>query len=313
MTQERLLPLEDNRISRFILRVYEPTIKWVLNNKMLFLVIPISIVIVGFSIWLGFDTVFSPIRGSFSKIGLPIHRTRPWVYLKHKFPGIGREFMPPLDEGSFLYMPSLLPAASLTQVMEVMQKQDILMKQIPEVELVVGKLGRAESALDPAPLGMIETVVNLKSKSKWRMVPRKRWYSNLWVPRFVKSFLSWFWPDERRITKNEILEDLREKTDITGVAPTWLQPIQTRVVMLQSGLRAMMGAKIFGDDLKEIERVGLELEQIIKQVPGAVDVLADRIVGKPYIEFNINRQAVARYGVMLQDVQDVIETAIGGG
>ncbi len=105
---------------------------------------------------------------------------------------------------------------------------------------------------------------------------------------------------------------MQERTAITGVAPTWLQPIQTRVVMLQSGLRAMMGAKIFGDDLREIEQLGLLLEQIIKEVPGATDVIADRIVGKPYIEFNINRQAVARYGVNLQDVQDVIETAIGG-
>ncbi len=312
MTQERLQPLENSRISRFILRVYEPTLKWVLEHKLQFLALPVGIVIIGFSIWLGFDTVFSPLRVSFNKIGLPIQQTQPWVYLKHKFPGIGREFMPALDEGSFLYMPSLLPAASLTQVMEVMQKQDVLMKQVPEVESVVGKLGRAESALDPAPIGMIETVVMLKPKSEWRMIPTERWYSDLWLPEFARNFLGILWPEERQITKNEILEDLRKNTDITGVAPTWLQPIQTRVVMLQSGLRAMMGAKIFGDDLKEIERVGLELEQIIKQVPGAVDVLADRIVGKPYIEFNINRQAAARYGVKLQDVQDVIETAIGG-
>jgi Cu(I)/Ag(I) efflux system membrane protein CusA/SilA len=312
MTQEHLMPLEDNRVSRFILHVYEPVLSWILQHKLLFISLPLAITIFGFSIWLGFDTAFSPLRIGFDKIGLPIHRTRPWVYLKHKLPGIGREFMPALDEGSFLYMPSLLPAASLTQVMEVLKKQDILMKQIPEVDLVVGKLGRAESALDPAPVGMIETVVSLKPKDQWRMIPIKRWYSDLWLPKFVKRFLGLFWPEKRRITKNEILEELRKNTDITGVAPTWLQPIQTRVVMLQSGLRAMMGAKIFGDDLKKIERVGLELEQIIKQVPGAVDVLADRIVGKPYIEFNINRQAVARYGVRLQDVQDVIETAIGG-
>ncbi len=312
MTQERLLPLEDNRISRFIVRAYEPMIIWVLEHKMLFLALPISIVIAGFSIWLGFDTVFSPLRASFNTIGLPIQQTQPWVYLKHKFPGIGREFMPALDEGSFLYMPSLLPAASLTEVIEVVKKQDILMKQIPEVDMVVGKLGRADTALDPAPVGMIETVVNLKPKDQWRMIPVERWYGDLWLPGFVKNFLGVFWPEERRITKNEILEELRKNTDITGVAPTWLQPIQTRVVMLQSGLRAMMGAKIFGADLKEIERIGLEMEQLIKQVPGAVDVLADRIVGKPYIEFNINREAVARYGVRLEDVQDVIETAIGG-
>jgi Cu(I)/Ag(I) efflux system membrane protein CusA/SilA len=209
-------------------------------------------------------------------------------------------------------MPSFLPAASLTEVMAGLKKQDILMKQVPEVDMVVGKLGRAETALDPAPTAMIETIVNLKPKDQWRRVTVERWYSNWYIPQWTKSILGLIWSEERTITKNEILEELRKATDMPGAAPTWLQPIQTRVIMLQSGLRAMMGAKIFGADLKEIERVGLQLESIIKQVPGAVDVIADRIVGKPYIEFKINREAIARYGVNLSDVQDVIEVAIGG-
>ncbi|MCP4312327.1 MAG: efflux RND transporter permease subunit, partial [Bacteroidetes bacterium] len=186
------------------------------------------------------------------------------------------------------------------------------MKQIPEVDMVVGKMGRAETALDPAPTAMIETIVNLKPKDQWRNVTIDRWYSNWYIPRRTKSILGLVWPEERAITKNEILEELREATNMPGVAPTWLQPIQTRVIMLQSGLRAMMGAKIYGDDLKEIERIGLQLESIIKQVPGAVDVIADRIVGKPYIEYKIDREAIARYGVDLKDVQDVIEVALGG-
>ena len=186
------------------------------------------------------------------------------------------------------------------------------MKQIPEVDMVVGKLGRADTALDPAPTSMIETIVNLKPKDQWREVTVKRWYSDWYIPQWTKSILGLIWSEGRTITKNEILEELRKATDMPGVAPTWLQPIQTRVIMLQSGLRAMMGAKIFGADLKEIERIGLQLESIIKQVPGAVDVIADRIVGKPYIEFKINREAIARYGVNLSDVQDVIEVAIGG-
>ena len=119
-------------------------------------------------------------------------------------------------------------------------------------------------------------------------------------------------PEERPITKDEILDELRKKTDIPGVLPSWLQPIQTRIVMLQSGFRAMMGVKIFGSDLKEIERIGLEIEQILKEAPGATDVVADRIVGKPYIEFRIDREKIARYGVNIRDVQDVIEIAIGG-
>ncbi len=312
MSRERLRPMEKNVISRGIHAVYEPALRWILAHKVIFLIIPAFIVFSGLTIWLGLGRVAYPVEKGLSYVMLDVNKISPWVALKHRFPGIGREFMPSLDEGSFLYMPSFLPAASLTEVMEGLKKQDILMKQIPEVDMVVGKLGRAETALDPAPTSMIETIVNLKPKDQWRDVTVKRWYSNWYIPRWTKSILGLIWSEERTITKNEILEELRAATDMPGVAPTWLQPIQTRVIMLQSGLRAMMGAKIYGDDLKEIERIGLQLESIIKQVPGAVDVIADRIVGKPYIEFKINREAIARYGVNLSDVQDVIEVAIGG-
>jgi len=312
MSRERLKPVEQNFISRGIYSVYEPTLRWILAHKILFLIIPVFIVFSGFSIWLGFGRVTSPIEKGLSYVKLDLNKLKPWVALKHKFPGIGREFMPALDEGSFLYMPSFLPAASLTEVMAGLKKQDILIKQIPEVDMVVGKLGRAETALDPAPVAMIETIINLKPKSQWRKISMERWYSNRYIPQWMKEALGLIWKEERTITKNELLEELRKATDMPGVAPTWLQPIQTRVIMLQSGLRAMMGVKIYGADLKEIERIGLQLETIIKQVPGAVDVIADRIVGKPYIEFRINREAIARYGVYLKDVQDVIEVALGG-
>ncbi len=312
MSRERLKPIQQNVISRGIYAVYEPTLRWILAHKVIFLMIPVFIIFCGFFIWLGLGRVAYPIEKSLSYVKLDLNKLSPWVALKHKFPGIGREFMPVLDEGSFLYMPSFLPAASLTEVMAGLKKQDLLMKQIPEVEMVVGKLGRAETALDPAPVSMIETIVNLKPKSQWREVSVERWYSNWYIPGWTKSILGLIWSEERTITKNEILEELRKATDMPGVAPTWLQPIQTRVIMLQSGLRAMMGAKIYGADLKEIERIGLQLESIIKQVPGAVDVIADRIVGKPYIEFKIDREAIARYGVDIKDVQDVIEVAIGG-
>jgi copper/silver efflux system protein len=225
-------------------------------------------------------------------------------------PGIGREFIPPLDEGSFLYMPSLLPQAALSQAIAVNSKQDLAISSVPEVASVVGKLGRAESALDPAPIGMIESIIILKPEAEWRKVPVQRFFAN-W-PGFLKSPLAWMWPEERTITKNEILTELQEKTAIPGVLPTFLQPIQTRLVMLQTGFRAMMGVKIYGSDLKVIERIGLEIEQVLKHVPGATDIVADRIVGKPYIEFEIDREKIARYGVNIRDVQDVIEIAIGG-
>lgn len=224
--------------------------------------------------------------------------------------GIGREFMPPLDEGSFLYMPSLLPQGGLGPALDVNAKQDMAIASVPEVESVVGKFGRAESALDPAPIGMMESIVILKPESEWRHVPVRRWFSG-W-PDWMKRPLTWIWPEHRAITKGEILTELQDKTAIPGVLPTFLQPIQTRLVMLQTGFRAMMGVKIFGSDLKEIERVGLEIEQFLRHVPGATDVVADRIVGKPYLEFEIDRDRIARYGVSIRAVQDVIEIAIGG-
>ena len=219
--------------------------------------------------------------------------------------------MPPLDEGSFLYMPSLVPAGSLSAVQKVIATQDMAIRSVPEVESVVGKLGRVESALDPAPhrhdrdRGHAQAPQTNGARSRSTASTRTG-------PSGSKPPLRWFWPDERPITKEEVLEELQQKTDIPGVLPTWLQPIQTRIVMLQTGFRAMMGVKIFGDDLKKIEELGLQIERSLKQVPGATDVVADRIVGKPYVEFRIDREKLARYGVNVRDVQDVIEIAIGG-
>jgi Cu(I)/Ag(I) efflux system membrane protein CusA/SilA len=225
-------------------------------------------------------------------------------------PGLGREFMPPLDEGSLLYMPSLLPQGSLSQAIEVNSRQDLAIASVPEVQSVVGKIGRADSALDPAPIGMMESIVLLKPEQEWRTVPVERFFGS-W-PGWAKAPLAALWPEERRITKQEILAELQSKTAMPGVLPTWLQPIQTRLVMLQTGFRAMMGVKIYGSDLREIERVGLQIERLLREVPGATDIVADRIVGKPYVQIEIERERIARYGVNIRDVQDVIETALGG-
>ncbi len=225
-------------------------------------------------------------------------------------PGIGREFIPPLDEGAFLYMPTLLPQAGLGPALEVNSRQDMAIETVPEVASVVGKLGRADTALDPAAIGMIESIIVLKPESEWRQIPVQRWFSD-W-PGWLKAGLAWVWPEHRRVTKSEILGELQEKTAIPGVLPTFLQPIQTRLVMLTTGFRAMMGVKIFGSDLRQIERIGLQIEQLLKEVPGATDIVADRLVGKPYLEFEIDRDRMARYGVNIRDVQDIIEIAIGG-
>jgi Cu(I)/Ag(I) efflux system membrane protein CusA/SilA len=310
MTQERLLPLEDNVVSRWILWLYVPALRWVLRHKGPFLAIPAVVVALGLLTWLGFGRLVYPFEQLLIRGNLNPNRVALYSDLKHRFPGLGREFMPALDEGSLLYMPSLVPAGSLSSAQEVIAAQDRAIRTVPEVEICVGKLGRADSALDPAPIGMIETVIMLKPRDQWRKVGQRRFYSSL--PEWLKPPLRYFWPEERLITKDEILAELQQKTDIPGVLPTWLQPIQTRLIMLQSGFRAMMGVKIYGSDLREIEKVGLELEAVLKQVPGATDVVADRIIGKPYIEFAIDREKIARYGVSIRDVQDVIEVAVGG-
>jgi Cu(I)/Ag(I) efflux system membrane protein CusA/SilA len=310
MARERLLPLEKNVVSRGILKVYVPALRWVLAHKATFLSIPVFLVLMGLTIWMGWARVTYPIEAGLAQLGVNVNQWGPWSYMRHRLPGLGREFMPALDEGSFLYMPSLVPAGSLSAVQKVIATQDMAIRTVPEVESVVGKLGRVESALDPAPIGMVETIIMLKPTDQWRKVRVDRFYND-W-PGWLQGPFHAVWPQERRITKNEILQELRRKTEIPGVLPTWLQPIQTRIVMLQSGFRAMMGVKIYGDDLKKIEKIGLKLEGMLKNVPGATDVVADRIVGKPYVEIRIDREKIARYGVNIRDVQDVIEIAIGG-
>ena len=312
MARERLLPLEENTVSRAIFVIYKPALRWVLANKGTFLMLPTAVVLIGVTIWQGFDRMATPLTVTMQAIGLEPTKWSAWQRLEGTFPGIGREFMPPLDEGSFLYMPSLLPSTSLTQVQEVIAQQNIAIKTVPEVEHVVGKAGRAESAIDPAPISMIETIVTLKAPDQWRRITEKRWYSDRGWLNWCRPALRRVWPEERPIRKDEILAELNQKVAIPGVLPTWLQPIQTRIVMLQSGFRAMMGVKIFGNDLQEIERVALQMEQLLKKVPGAVDVVSDRLVGKPYLEYEIDRVSAARYGVSIRDIQDIIEVAIGG-
>ncbi len=308
---ERLIALEENRVSQAIFKVYRPTLRSVLTHKGTFLTIPACLMALGLTAWLGFGIIGTPISATCRFARFDVTKTTGWQRLEQSFPGLGREFMPPLDEGSFLYMPSVLPSASLTIAEEVIQQQDIAIRTVPEVRDVVGKVGRAESSLDPAPISMIETIVTLKPEDEWRSLPQSRWHSERTWINWCRPALRIIWPEERLITKAEILEELNQKAAIPGVLPTWLQPIQTRLVMLQTGFRAMMGAKIYGADLKEIERVGLQMEQLLKKVPGAVDVVADRLVGKPYLEYEIDREAAARYGVSIRDIQDVIEIAIG--
>ena len=238
----------------------------------------------------------------------PVRRTRLWSWLSHKFPGLGKEFMPDLDEGSFLYMPSTMPHAAIGEALDVIQKQDMAIRSIPEIESVVGKIGRVESALDPAPISMVETVITYVPEYKTDPVTGER----VTDPETGKPIRNW-----RPQIKNsgDIWKEIIKAAQLPGsTSAPKLQPIAARVVMLQSGMRAAMGVKIRGRSLEEVEKVGLDVERFLKEVPAveASSVIADRVVGNPYLEIDIDRKAIARYGIKIQDVQDVIEIAIGG-
>jgi len=277
---ERLKTEKQERITNFIVSMYEPILKWCLAHRKTFLLIPFTIVLLGLLSITGADAILSPLDAA----GFRSDEFRLTALLKDIFPGIGSEFMPPLDEGGFLFMPSLLNQASLGNTVETMITQNEMIASIQEVDRVVGKAGRAESPLDPAPVGMIETMISLRPEEEWR----------------------------DGITSSDILEELREATSMPGIAPSWLQPIETRIVMLQSGIRTNIGCEIHGSDYLEIERIALEIEKIISEIPGAVDVSALRTGLRPFIEFSVDREAAARYGVSIERVQRTIAAAIGG-
>jgi len=323
-----------------VVHFYVPILKWCLVNKVKFLLIPIFTILFGIMAWIGFDKTLSVVATGFENIGWNIRDTKPWKSLDKRFPAIGSEFMPTLNEGSFLLMPTSMPHAGIAQNRKVIGQLDMLLTQIPEVELAVGKMGRVESALDPAPISMYENVINYKSEYILNEDGHRIRFKTDSKNRFITTSGDSLNNEEalvRGITSIDLVQDgngqyfrnwrvqIKSPDDIwqeivnvvkiPGVtsAPK-LQPIETRLVMLQTGMRAPMGIKVFGPDLETIEKFGFELETILKEVPSvkAEAVFADRIVGKPYLLLNINRDEIARYGLSIEDVQEVIETAIGG-
>jgi len=300
------------------IKVYPRILRWALAHKIPALTAPFILVVFGFVVWIGFNTVFGFLP-NFLKSN-PIYSV-----LSHKFPGLGKEFMPPLDEGSYLYMPSTMPHAGMEESIDVLQKLDMALYTIPEVEVVVGKLGRAETPLDPAPISMIETVIGYKSEYITDSNGNRLTFKVNDSGEFLRDDAGELIPDQDGKIYRQWRQDIRTPDDIwseiikvanipgTTSAPK-LQPISARLVMLQSGMRAPMGIKVKGPDLETIEFVGLELEKYLKEVPGVEPsaVFADRIVGKPYLEIEIDRKAIARYGVNILQIQNIIEVAIGG-
>jgi copper/silver efflux system protein len=246
----KMPPESKNPVSRFFIFLYSPVIRWSLKHKTM--VILMNLLALGLAVFL--------------------------------YSRLGHEFMPALDEGSLLYMPTTLPPISMTEAKRLITVQDAIIKTEPEVDQVLGKVGRADTATDPAPVSMFETLILLKPKDKWRP----------------------------GITKADIREDLSRKLEIPGVSEGWTQPIINRIQMLTSGVRTDIGVKIMGNNLDVLNSLAQRAQGILQKVPGAVDLYAERVTDGEYLDINVDREAAARYGLKVGDVQQIIEGAIGG-
>ena len=264
---------EDNWVMKLLLRVYDPALDWSLAHRKSVLGLAALVLLVSQGVaW-----------------GLPrpvLDRIAAWSpSAAARLGGFGHEFMPALNEGSLLFMPVLLPQVSLTEVKRIMSWQDRVISRTPEVASVAGKLGRSETATDPAPVEMIETTIMLRPESAWRP----------------------------GMTRQKIVEELTEKlTAVPGYVPGFLQPIENRVLMISTGIRAQVGVKLLGDDLDQLQQLAFDVEKVVREVPGAVGVAPSRVQGKPYLDIEVDRPAMARLGLSAKDVLDVVETGLGG-
>jgi Cu(I)/Ag(I) efflux system membrane protein CusA/SilA len=320
---------------------YEPILRWCLINKWKFLLIPAFTLFFGILVWMGFEKVFGFTANGIEKVGWRgFRQTKGWQGIVNTFPGIGKEFMPSLNEGSFLLMPTSMPHSSIEKNLDYIETLDKRLAAIPEVEIAVGKWGRVNSALDPAPVQMFENTINyrpeyildenghrmqfnvdkngsylLRNGSKYdpdkegfRIIP-----ADSLIPRENgEYFRQWRSHIKRPV---DIWNEIVKVTNIPGLtsAPK-LQPIETRLIMLSTGMRAPMGLKVYGPDLESIEQGGMQFEQALKEVPSvkSSSVFYDRAVGAPYIEIKLNREAMARFGMSISDVQEILQVAVGG-
>ena len=260
-------------VSRVLMRVYGPVVEWTLRRKWLVLASAVALVIV----------------------------TIPVFYQ------LGSEFMPPLDEGAVLYMPSTMPGISVAEAQRLLQITDRIIKQFPEVDTVLGKAGRAETSTDPAPLSMLETVIIMKPRSEWRHV--HTWYSS-WAPGWARRVFRHITPDT--ISAEELVAEMDRSLKIPGVSNAWTMPIKGRIDMLTTGIRTPVGLKISGSDLAEIERIGTEIEELLPAVGGTRSAFAERTGGGYFLDIDWKREELARYGLSVEEAQQVVENAIGG-
>ncbi|MDD5544577.1 MAG: efflux RND transporter permease subunit, partial [Acidobacteriia bacterium] len=226
------------------------------------------------------------------------------------FEQLGSEFMPPLDEGVLMYMPSGMPGMSVTEASHLLQVTDKLLRQRPEVERVFGKAGRADTATDPAPFSMFETVVVLKPQSEWPKVPR--WYSS-GAPEWMQNLLRRAWPDHQS-TQDLVYGPggLNDLMQVPGLANAWTMPIKARVDMLTTGIRTPIGIKVMGADLAKVEEIGRHIDMVLQQVPGTKSVFSERTAGGYFLDFDLKRDQLARYGLTIDEANDAVMAAVGG-
>jgi Cu(I)/Ag(I) efflux system membrane protein CusA/SilA len=267
---------EKHPISRPLMKIYHPVCEFVLKHKWATVVGALLMVI----------------------ITIPV------------FEKLGSEFMPPLYEGSLLYMPTTMPGLSVTETQKLLQVQDKVLKSFPEVDLVFGKAGRADTATDPAPFSMMETVIKLKPESEWAKAPR--WYSS-WAPDWLQKILRRVWPDHK--SPDELIYGaggLDEAMKFPGVSNSWTMPIKARVDMLSTGVRTPVGIKIMGADLQKIQEIGEHIEMVLKDVPGTKSVFAERTAGGYFLDFTLKRSELARYGLTIDQANNIVMSAVGG-
>jgi Cu(I)/Ag(I) efflux system membrane protein CusA/SilA len=286
---------EENPVMRLARRLYEPALAGALRHKAATLLAAVSLFVTSLVLVAGAGELLAPVSGpvgiaasltespALKALSDRLSAAKSWLNARIA-PGVGKEFMPPLDEGTLMFMPVTSNQVSLTEAVEIMKKQDAVLARFPEVASVVGKVGRVESPLDPAPINMYETLVELQPPKAWR----------------------------RGMTKEKLIAEMTEASKLPGVTTVWQQPIRNRIDMLATGIPTQIGVKLFGPDLAKLEAKAGEVADVVRAVPGAADVYAEQILGSPYLEIAVDREAAARYGVQVGDVLDVIETAIGG-
>lgn len=268
----RRIPEEEHPISKYLFKIYGPLVHWVVDNRKKVVIFTIAAMVITF----------------------------PFFFF------LGSEFMPPLNEGSILYMPTTLPGISVTTAHDLLKRQDRIIKSFPEVERVFGKAGRADTSTDPAPFSMMETTIILKPQKEWREM--RRWYS--FLPRFLEWPFTFIWP--RFMSYEELIAELDEKVRFPGATNAWTMPIRNRIDMLTTGVRTPVGIKVMGNNLEEVEKIGVEIERLLPKVKGTRSVFAERVGSGYFLDIKFNREKLARYGISISQAQEALISSVGG-